>query len=182
MRLAFVFLLLLLAGCTNPVKKDAVANPVKKDVGVVDMVKFELKSPVFENNGLIPSKYTCDGADINPPLEFSGLPDKAKSLVLIVDDPDAPSATWDHWVVFDIPVKAEIEEDSVPGTEGLNSFRKHSWGGPCPPSGTHRYFFKVYALDIELALSGNSTKAAVEHAMKGHVLANAQLIGLYKRK
>lgn len=101
---------------------------------------------------------------------------------MIVDDPDAPIGTWVHWVVWNIPLRGEIREDSVPGTEGLNDFRKHSYGGPCPPSGTHRYFFKVYALDTKLDLKGNSRKRDVERAMKGHILAQGQLVGLYSRR
>jgi len=130
----------------------------------------------------IPSKYTCDGYNVNPPLNIRGIPEGTKSLVLIVDDPDAPIGTWVHWVVWNIPPKEEIGEDSVPGTEGLNDFRKHSYGGPCPPSGTHRYFFKVYALDTKLDLKRNSRKRDVERAMKGHILAQGQLVGLYSRR
>ena len=132
--------------------------------------------------GRIPSKYTCDGDNVNPPLDIKGIPDGTESLVLIVDDPDAPMGTWDHWVVWNIPPKAEMGEDSVPGTEGMNDFRKHSYGGPCPPSGTHRYFFKVYALDTKLDLAPNSRKQDVERSMKGHVLAQGQLVGLYSRR
>ena len=130
----------------------------------------------------IPSKYTCDGYNVNPPLNIRGILEGTKSLVLIVDDPDAPIGTWVHWVVWNIPPKGEIGEDSVPGTEGLNDFRKHSYGGPCPPSGTHRYFFKVYALDTKLDLKRNSRKRDVERAMKGHILAQGQLVGLYSRR
>lgn len=132
-------------------------------------------------NGVIPVKYTCDGADINPPLRIEGIPEGTHSLVLIVDDPDAPGGTWDHWIVWNIPLVETIEEDSVPGTEGLNDFKTQSYGGPCPPSGTHRYFFKVYALDTTLDLPTTSTKTDVEQAMIGHILANGELIGLYSR-
>ena len=145
-------------------------------------MKLMITSPKFENNGLIPSKYTCDGDDVNPPLKIEGLPKETKSLVLVVDDPDCPVGTWDHWVVWNIPTKEEIREDSVPGTEGMNNFNKHSYGGPCPPSGTHRYFFKVYALDTNLDLTPNSRKRDVEREIKGHMLAQGQLIGLYSRR
>lgn len=146
------------------------------------MKELTVTSSAFKHNGLIPSKYTCDGQDVNPPLSIEGVPDGANSLVLIVDDPDAPMGTWDHWIVWNIQVAKTIGENSVPGTEGMNSFRRQSYGGPCPPSGTHRYFFKVYALDTKLSLSGNSRKKDVENAMKNHVLAQGQIIGLYKRK
>jgi len=140
-----------------------------------------VKSSVFENNNFIPAKYTCDGEDVNPPLEISAIPEGTRSMVLIVDDPDCPTETWDHWIVWNIPPSDRIEENTAPGIEGLNSFRKHSYGGPCPPSGTHRYFFKVYALDTKLTLNTNSRKKDVEKAMKGHELAKGELVGLYRR-
>jgi len=146
------------------------------------MLGLKVTSPVFKNNEFIPVKYTCDGEDVNPPLRFEGIPEEAKCLVLIVDDPDAPMGTWVHWVVWNIPpTKGEIGEDSVPGVEGLNDFRRHSYGGPCPPSGTHRYFFKVYALDTQLDFSTNSKKKDVEKAMEGHTLAKGETIGLHSR-
>ncbi len=145
------------------------------------MKELTIKSPVFESNKLIPFKYTCDGEDVNPPLIIEGIPEGTKSLVLIVDDPDAPMGTWDHWVVWNIPPTDKIEESTVPGVEGINDFRKHSYGGPCPPSGTHRYFFKVYALNTKLTLNPNSRKKDVEKAMKDHVLAKGELVGLYRR-
>ena len=146
------------------------------------MGELKVTSSALEHKGLIPRKYTCDGTDVNPPLNIDGLPEGTASLVLIVDDPDAPMGTWDHWVVWNIPPVQEIEEDSVPGVEGLNDFRKHSYGGPCPPSGTHRYFFKVYALDTKLVLSPNSRKKDVERAMKGRILAKGEIVGLYSRR
>lgn len=145
------------------------------------MKNLSVSSPAFEHNALIPAKYTCDGEDVSPPLTVEGAPEETRSLVLVVDDPDAPMGTWDHWVVWNIPPTRSIAEDTVPGTEGLNTYRRHSYGGPCPPSGTHRYFFKVYALDIMLNLSSNATKRDVEKAMQGHVLAKGELIGLYRR-
>ena len=140
-----------------------------------------VNSSAFENNTLIPAKYTCDGADVNPPLTVKGIPEGTKSLVLIVDDPDAVTGMWVHWVVWNIPPTGNIAEDAVPGTEGLSTYRQQAYGGPCPPYGTHRYFFKVYALDTLLELSLNSTKQDVEKAMQGHVLAEGTLIGLYRR-
>lgn len=154
-----------------------------KEVTKVSGIK--ISSPVFENNGYIPVKYTCDGMDINPPLLIDNVPEKAKSLALIVDDPDAPRGIWVHWVLWNIdPKTKEIKEDSVPkgASQGLNDFRKNDYGGPCPPSGTHRYFFKLYALDSILDLGSNSTKIDVEKAMKGHIIEQTQIIGLYKRK
>ena len=146
------------------------------------MKKLIVTSPAFENNGFIPSKYTCDGDNINPVLLIEGAPEATQSLALIVDDPDAPMRTWDHWIVWNIPPTEKIEENRVPGTEGLNSSRRHSYGGPCPPFGTHRYFFKVYALDTRLAIEPNSKKKDVEKAMEGHILAKGEIVGLYKRK
>ncbi len=145
------------------------------------MKTLSVSSPAFENNTLIPAKYTCDGDNVNPPLTIKGTPEEAKSLVLLVDDPDATIGTWDHWVVWNIPPAGSIAENTVPGTEGLTTDRQHSYDGPCPPYGTHRYFFKVYALDTLLKLSPNSTKKDVEKAMQGHVLAEGALIGLYRR-
>ena len=142
-----------------------------------------VKSPAFKNNKPIPVKFTCDGADVNPALTIDGVPEETKTLVLIVDDPDAPMGTFDHWVVWNIPATTRrIEENTIPGTEGVSSYRKHAYGGPCPPYGTHRYFFKVYALDMQLDLKSDSTKRDVEKAMKGHILAEGELVGLYSRR
>jgi Raf kinase inhibitor-like YbhB/YbcL family protein len=146
------------------------------------MHTLRVTSPAFKSNSLIPEKYTCDGDDVNPALLIEDLPEKVKSLALIVDDPDAPRGTWVHWVVWNIPPVKEIRENSVPGIEGINDFQKHSYGGPCPPSGTHRYFFKVYALDKSLKLSQNARKKDVEKAMDGHILAKGEIIGLYSRR
>ncbi|MGQ9781235.1 MAG: YbhB/YbcL family Raf kinase inhibitor-like protein [Nitrososphaeria archaeon] len=143
--------------------------------------KLIVSSPTFENGKFIPSKYTCDGDDVNPPLEIKNIPKETKSLALIVDDPDAPKGTWEHWTVWNIPPTESIQENTVTGVEGLNDFGKHSYGGPCPPFGTHRYFFKVYALDTLLNLSPNSRKKELEKAMEGHVLSKGELIGLYRR-
>lgn len=146
------------------------------------MAELLVKSPVFEANKHIPRKYSCDGDEINPPITIDGIPKEAKTLVLIVDDPDAPMGTFDHWVVWNIPPSSsKIGENTVPGTEGLNSARQRGYMGPCPPSGTHRYFFKVYALDAELKLGAGTKKKDVEKAMQGHILAKGELIGLYSR-
>ena len=149
------------------------------------MSALKLSSQAFNPSALIPAKYTCDGQDVNPPLLIENIPAETKSLALIVDDPDAPAGTWVHWVVWNIsPATSEIKEHSLPSgaQEGMTDFRRRGYGGPCPPSGTHRYFFKLYALDTMLSLSPNATKAALESAMKGHILAQAELMGLYKRK
>ncbi len=146
------------------------------------MKELTIKSPAFERNSPIPKKYSCDGEEMNPPLTVEGVPKESKSLALIVDDPDAPHGTFDHWVVWDIsPATTKIAEHSVPGTEGLNGARQKGFMGPCPPSGTHRYFFKVYALDKELKLGPKTTKRELEKAIENHILAKGELIGLYKR-
>ena len=143
---------------------------------------FEITSPSFKHNQMIPKKYTCQGEDINPELNISGIPEKTASLALIVNDPDAPMGTWVHWVVFDImPTTTQIAENYIPATQGYNDFKRVNYGGPCPPSGTHRYFFKLYALDSILKLPEGTTKAQLEEAMKDHILAETELIGLYKK-
>lgn len=143
---------------------------------------MNIVSTAFKHNGEIPQKYTCDGEDINPSLQISGFPPETRSLALIVDDPDAPAGTWVHWVVYDIPTdKSDIAENTVPGKEGINDFKKQNYGGPCPPSGTHRYFFKAYALDQQLDLQEGITKQELLDAMQGHILAEAELIGTYAR-
>jgi len=147
--------------------------------------KMNLTSPVFENNGNIPSKYSCDGKNVSPPLSISKVPENAKSLVLIVDDPDAPSKTWVHWILWNIPKDTGIiEENKIPNgaVQGVNDFGKNNYDGPCPPSGIHRYFFKLYALDSVLELSKNSGKQDTEEAMKKHIIAEAKLIGKYSRE
>jgi Raf kinase inhibitor-like YbhB/YbcL family protein len=142
---------------------------------------MKITSPEFKSNELIPSKFTCEGQDINPALVIEDIPAEAGSLALIVDDPDAPMGTWVHWVVYDMPVISRIDENTVPGKQGINDFRKKDYGGPCPPSGTHRYFFKIYALDGELGLEEGINKKTLEKAMQGHILDKAELIGLYKK-
>jgi Raf kinase inhibitor-like YbhB/YbcL family protein len=153
---------------------------------------MKITSPAFAHNGEIPQKYTCEGSDVSPPLAWSGIPPNAKSLALIVDDPDAPDPkapqrTWVHWVLYDIPVNATGLEEGVkslpPGTlEGTNDWGRTGYGGPCPPIGRHRYFFKLYALDTTLSDLKKPNKAALEAAMKGHVIAQGELIGTYQKK
>jgi Raf kinase inhibitor-like YbhB/YbcL family protein len=147
------------------------------------MAELTVISSAFENQQSIPKKYSCDGEEVNPPLTITGIPPETKSLTLIVDDPDAPSGIFDHWILWNIPPDAVIVENSAPGTQGLNSAGQHGYIGMCPPSGTHRYFFKVYALDVKLSLNANAVrKKDLEKAMQGHVLAKGELVGLYSRK
>lgn len=174
--------LAVLISCQHTSTPGTASSALNKTTGnAAGEASLEVTSTAFTTGGMIPSPYTCDGANVNPPLDIKGIPEQAKCLALIVDDPDAPVGTWVHWVVWNIPVTEFIEENTVPGTEGLNSFKKHSYGGPCPPSGTHRYFFKVYALDAMLDLPDNTQKAGLEKAMQGHMLASGELMGRYKR-
>ena len=152
---------------------------------------FELRTPAFTPGGDIPAKHTCDGQDLSPALRWSGPPANTKSFALIADDPDAPAGTWVHWVLYGIlPTVRELPEgvaprDTVPsiGIQGINDFRKVGYGGPCPPRGTaHRYFFKLYALDIELTLAARKTKADLLKAMEGHLLGRTELMGRYSRR
>ena len=148
-----------------------------------------LTSSVFKEGQAIPAIYTCEGRDISPPLAFRGAPDGTKSFALINDDPDAPGKTWVHWVIYHLPPTTQSlpeamrpDEELADGTrQGLTDFGRIGYGGPCPPSGTHRYYFKLYALDTTLTLPPGATKTQVETAMKGHVLAQAQLMGTYRR-
>ncbi len=141
-----------------------------------------ITSPAFAEGNMMDDKYTCKGKDVNPPLKISGIPEGTKSLALIVDDPDAPAGTWTHWVVYNIEPTEEIGEDTVPGKEGKNNFDKVSYNGPCPPSGVHRYFFRVYALDDELGLKEPPSKLELEAAMGGHIIAKAEVYGLFGKK
>ncbi len=148
------------------------------------LYRMKVSSTAFGNNERIPQKYTCDGENINPPLNVLGIPQGAKTVVLIMDDPDAPAGTWVHWTVWNIePQVLEIGEGSAPqgGVEGLTSFGKPGYGGPCPHSGTHRYFFKVYALDVKLDIPPSSDKSVLEKTMTDHVMDKAEIIGLYSR-
>jgi Raf kinase inhibitor-like YbhB/YbcL family protein len=153
---------------------------------------MKLGSSAFASYGEIPMRHTCEGDDLAPPLLWHDVPEQAASLVLIVDDPDAPDPaapqrTWVHWVVFDLPPTASgLPEGGQPlpagAREGLNDWGRHGYGGPCPPIGRHRYFFKLYALDQRLPALARPTKASVEQAMRGHVLAQAELVGTYQKR
>jgi Raf kinase inhibitor-like YbhB/YbcL family protein len=145
---------------------------------------IQLTSSAFKEGEAIPRRYTCDGENLSPALSWSGVPQGTASLALIVDDPDAPAGTWVHWVLADLPVDLPGLPESAPGSgvEGVNGFRKTGYGGPCPPRGsTHRYYFKLYALDKTLGLKTGMSKADVEKAMQGHILAQGQLMGRYSR-
>jgi len=166
--------LIFISGCISKESQDPNLN----------LSPMKLTSPAFQHNASMPSKYTCDGDNVSPPLEISDVPESATSLMLINDDPDAPAGTWTHWTVWNIyPKITKIDENSVPqnGIEGITSFGSPGYGGPCPPSGEHRYFFKLYALDTMLDLSSDADKAQLEKVMEGHILDEAELIGLYKR-
>jgi Raf kinase inhibitor-like YbhB/YbcL family protein len=151
---------------------------------------MQITSSAFAHGGTIPTRYTCDGPDVSPPLAWSGVPEGTRSLILICDDPDAPMGIWVHWVVINIPpTMTGFQEGASRGTldrqgvvQGMTDFRRANYGGPCPPSGTHRYYFKLYALDTVLGLDATSNKKQVESAMKGHILAEAQLMGRYARQ
>ena len=144
---------------------------------------MRISSPAFEDEGDVPVKYTCDGDDLSPPLRIEDIPEGTVSLVLVMDDPDAPMGTWDHWVAYDIEPLSEIPE-GVPelGTAGSNSWGNTGYGGPCPPGGTHRYFFQVYALDKGLGWEAGVDKTSVLEAIHDHVLAEASLLGFYGRE
>ncbi len=152
-------------------------------------MELEISSSAFEDGELIPKKYTCDGEDVSPPLSWTQLPKETKSIVLICDDPDAPMGTWVHWVLFGLsPDTLQLsegisnEKEVIGGAKhGLNDFRRYGYGGPCPPGGTHRYFFKLYAVDTQVDLNAGATKKEVLNAIKGHILEEGQLMGLYSR-
>jgi Raf kinase inhibitor-like YbhB/YbcL family protein len=155
---------------------------------------IRLQSPAFTGGGTIPKLYTCDGKDVSPPLAWSGVPEVARSLALICEDPDAPRGAWTHWVIFDIPATVKELGEGVPALErvevtpggeaalqGKNDFKKTGYGGPCPPSGTHRYFFRIYSLDTGLGLGSGTTRQDLLRSIMGHVLAEGELMGRYAR-
>jgi Raf kinase inhibitor-like YbhB/YbcL family protein len=186
--------LLLFFSCSGSNRNAVVENRSSSEAtnanrGPGEKMNIKLTSTTFQDGGMIPTKYTCDGANVSPPLDWSGAPQTTKSLALICDDPDAPRKTWVHWVVFDLPASRTSLPENVPpqetiaggGKQGMTDFKKIGYGGPCPPSGTHRYFFKIYALDTELNLDSKTTKDQLLQAMKGHILAQDELMGRYKR-
>jgi len=182
-KILFVFALLVsFAFCQHKNQSQTATRDAK-------LPGIELSSGAFEDKGLIPQKYTCDGADISPPLAWTTSGDSIKSFALICDDPDAPMKTWVHWVIFNIPTKRHELPEKIPpkkeladGTrQGRNDFGNIGYGGPCPPRGTHRYYFKIYGLDCQLKLKAGATKKQLLKAMKGHVVAKGQLMGRYRR-
>jgi Raf kinase inhibitor-like YbhB/YbcL family protein len=181
----FVIIFLMVGGIFTPVGAENQFN-IKEKGGKI----MEIKSASFNHEDMIPSKYTCDGQNISPPLSWSGTPEKTKSFALICDDPDAPVGLWVHWVIFDIPANVNSlpekvsrqEEVAGLGKNGKNTSGNWGYDGPCPPGGTHRYYFKLYALDTMLNKEPGLTKDDLLKAMKGHILAEAELMGRYSRK
>jgi Raf kinase inhibitor-like YbhB/YbcL family protein len=181
--LLFLAMVTIVAGCSP-------ASQAGGQAEGGDGMQIRLSSTAFKDGETIPAIYTCDGKNVSPPLSWTEPPQGSKSLALIVDDPDAPAGTWVHWVVFNLPPSmnslsegASSSGNQEPfGTAGMNSYQKSGYGGPCPPKGKpHRYFFKLYSLDIMLGLKTGASKAAVEKAMQGHILAQGQLMGTYGR-
>jgi len=172
-------MLLVLPACLLMSVTPAMTKEARK------MADLSITSPAFAGKSTIPARYTCDGEDVSPPLQIDAVPDRAKSLALIVDDPDAPVGTWVHWVVWNIPPQTrEIRENALPAgaVQGVNDWKRNRYGGPCPPSGVHRYFFRLYALDAVLNLTATTDKGALLHAMQGHVVAQAELMGTCRRR
>ena len=146
-----------------------------------EIIQLLVSSPAFENEGDIPAKYTCEGEDINPELTVDNIPENTKTLAIIAEDPDAPKGTFDHWLVWNVPPESIIEENRIPGISGTNGAGKTGYYGPCPPSGTHRYYFHVFALDSSLDLQGGIDKKTLQNAMDSHIVAKGTLMGRYKK-
>jgi Raf kinase inhibitor-like YbhB/YbcL family protein len=186
----FAFAMLAFIACSNRPQQAALPQATPAPANQQPKSETKLTSTAFKEGEAIPRGYTCDGANVSPPLEWTGVPKSAKTIAVIVDDPDAPAGTWVHWVLYNLPAAGLGLIENTPQTEtlngggvqGKNDFGKIGYGGPCPPSGTHRYYFKFYALDSELALKPGATKADVEKAMEGHVVGQAQLMGTYRRE
>ena len=165
-------------------------KPIEKETNQDNIMELKIISSAFEEGGMIPKEFTCDGDNVSPELSWTGAPAETQSFALICDDPDAPAGIWVHWVIYNIPASEKGLHEGVSadkklynGTmQGINDFRETGYGGPCPPGGTHRYYFKLYALDITLNIEGNVTKNVLLDAMKGHILAQGQLMGKYTRK
>jgi Raf kinase inhibitor-like YbhB/YbcL family protein len=179
----------LLLSCRSETRSNSnsVAPPVSPSPG--KRAELKVTSKAFQEGGMIPKEYTCDGANISPQLAWDSIPEKTKSIALIADDPDAPGRTWVHWVAFNIPANARELPENIPaqgaisigGKQGTNDFKKAGYGGPCPPTGAHRYYFHLYALDTDLTLDSSTTKEQLLKAMAGHVLAEGELMGKYQR-
>jgi Raf kinase inhibitor-like YbhB/YbcL family protein len=186
-RLLAVLCLLVLIGCRSEVSPSSVPP---SEATTTRHAGLTLTSPAFEEGAPIPVKYTCDGEDISPPLEWRDPPTSTASFALVVDDPDAGATTWIHWVIYDLPAEVRQLREGVPtegrlpsgAAQGQNSWPKIGYGGPCPPSGTHRYFFSLYALDTLLGADAGLTQSELLQAMEGHLLAQAQLMGTYARQ
>ena len=182
-RCAFLALFFLSCASRQPTAQAPAPKPKE------DKAEIKLTSTAFKEGQAIPRTYTCDGVNVSPPLEWNGVPKTAKNVAIIADDPDAPAGTWVHWVLYNLPAENIGVVENMPATENLaaggfqgkNDFEKIGYGGPCPPSGTHRYFFKIYALDSELPLKAGATKAELMKAMEGHVVLQGQLMGTYRR-
>lgn len=162
---------------------------LESQISMTPASSFQIESPAFKNNEKIPIDYTCEGKDIPPPLQWFNAPSGTKSFALIVEDPDAPDpkapkGIWSHWLVYNIPVNISSLDEAIPdGAEtGVNDFKKKSWGGPCPPIGIHRYFYRIFALDTVLSFNLPPLRMELEAAMKEHILAEAELIGLYEKQ
>lgn len=174
-------------GSAQPKATATAGTPVAD--GEATQMEFIVDSEAFEDGEAVPRKYSCDGDDISPPLRWTGIPPGTQALAVVLDDPDAPAGTWVHWVVFDIPATSGGLQEGIPpdpelaggGRHGSNSWGRPGYGGPCPPSGVHRYFFRVYALDSALDLEPGATKEQVLAAMENHVLDSAELMGTYAR-
>jgi Raf kinase inhibitor-like protein, YbhB/YbcL family len=175
--------ILLLCFCKDSAKAGTEATGGKK-------MEIKITSSAFKDGDLMPAKYTCDGANISPPLKWENIPAGAKTIAIICDDPDAPRGTFVHWVLFNLPAEVKELAENTPADKILSSgavqgtadFGRIGYGGPCPPSGTHRYFFKIYALDTKIDLTPGADKSRLVEAMKGHILAEGQLVGKYKRR
>ena len=165
----------------NTIMKSILLLVILSIMTAISPASLTIKSSAFAPNELIPVKYTCDGSGINPPLTVKDIPKDAKSLALIMDDPDATNGTFDHWIMWNIPLKETMEENNAPGTQGKNGKHENKYTGPCPPSGTHHYHFKIYALDTKLDLPVNTDKKALLEAMNSHIIGVGELVGLYKR-
>jgi hypothetical protein len=180
------FLMVLFPACAN---RQPITQPPATNTPKEEKPEIRLISRAFKEGQPIPPTYTCDGVNVSPPLEWSGVPKTAKTVAIICDDPDAPGGTWVHWVVYNLPADNIGLVENLPATpdlkaggfQGKNDFEKIGYGGPCPPSGTHRYFFKIYALDGELSLKAGATKAEMMKAMEGHIVVQGQLMGTYRR-
>ncbi len=186
---SIVAALFLLPSCQSKQLPAVEPKPDSDAVTQPQIGRLKLTSPAFADGAAIPPRYTCDGGDISPPLAWSEVPSTAKSLALVCEDPDAPGRIWTHWIVYDLPPNtSSIPENSsegeipVGGKQGVNDFHKTGYGGPCPPGGTHRYFFKLYALDTVSSIpEPDATRTLVMQAMSGHIIQQAQLIGTYHR-